>query len=160
MSLTENDQVFVMFASLRVENDVAASDMLVVCEFIDVFPEDTCDLPPKHEVKFAIDLVPGTRHMLMAPYRMFVSEFGELKKQLKDRLEKKFVRPTMSPWGAPVLMVKNKDGSMRLYVDYQHLNKVAINNKYPLWRIDDLMDQFVGTCVFNKIDLRSGNHQI
>lgn len=75
-------------------------------------------------------------------------------------MEKNFIRPSVSPWGAPVLLVKKKDGSMRLCVDYSQLNKVTIKNKYPLLRIDDLMDQLVGASVFSKIDLRSGYHQI
>ena len=74
--------------------------------------------------------------------------------------EKKFVHPSVSPWGAPVLLVKKKDGSIRLCMDYKQLNKVTIKNKYPTLRIDDLMDQLVGTSVFRKIDLRSGYHQI
>jgi len=79
---------------------------------------------------------------------------------LEELLEKQFIRPSVSPWGAPVLLVKKKDGSMRLCVDYRQLNKVTINNRYPLPRIDDFMDQLVGAEVFSKIDLRSGYHQI
>ena len=81
-------------------------------------------------------------------------------KQLEDLLDKKFVRPSVSPWRAPVLLVKKKDGSMRLCIDYRQLNKVTIKNRYSLLRIDDLMDQLVGARVFSKIDLRSGYHQI
>jgi hypothetical protein len=91
---------------------------------------------------------------------MSVSELNELKKQLEELLEKKFIRPSVSPWGAPILLVKKKEGSMRLCIDCRQLNKVTIKNKYPLPRIDDLMDQLVGACVFSKIDLRSGYHQI
>jgi len=90
---------------------------------------------------------------------MFASELGELKTQLEELLEKQFIRPSVSPWGAPVLLVKKKDGSMRLCVDYRQLNKVTIKNRYPLPRIDDLMDQLVGAEVFSKIDLRSGYHR-
>nr|KYP41166.1 Transposon Ty3-I Gag-Pol polyprotein [Cajanus cajan] len=96
----------------------------------------------------------------MAPYRMSPSELAELKKQLEELLEKQFIRPSVSPWGAPVLLVKKKDGSFRLCVDYRQLNKFTIKNKYPLPRIDDLMDQLRGATVFSKIDLRSGYHQI
>jgi len=91
---------------------------------------------------------------------MSASELGELKNQLEELLEKQFIRPSVSPWGALVLLVKKKDGSMRLCVDYRQLNKVTIKNRYPLPRIDDLMDQLVGAEVFSKIDLRSGYHQI
>ncbi|MCI44389.1 RNA-directed DNA polymerase (Reverse transcriptase), partial [Trifolium medium] len=84
----------------------------------------------------------------------------KLKEQLEELLEKRFVRPSVSLWGAHVLLVKKKDGSMCLCIDYRRLNKATIKNKYPLPRIDDLMDQLVGACVFSKIDLRSGYHQI
>ena len=80
--------------------------------------------------------------------------------EIADLLDKKFIRPSVSPWGAPVLLVKKKEGTMRLCVDYRQLNKVTIKNRYPLPRIDDLMDQLVGASVFSKIDLRSGYHQI
>ena len=83
-------------------------------------------------------------------------EFAELKKQIEKLLAKGFIRPSVSPWGAPVLLVKKKDGSMRLCIDYRQLNKVTIKNKYPLPRIDDLLDQLLGASVFSKIDLRSG----
>ena len=96
----------------------------------------------------------------MAPYRMSAFELAELKSQLEDLLKKKFVRPSVSPWGAPVLLVKKKDGSMILFIDYRQLNKVTIENRYPLPRIDDLMDRLVGAHMFSKIDLRSGYHQI
>lgn len=89
MSLRDNDQVLVVFASLRVENDVAACDMAMVCEFFDVFPKDICDLPPECEVDFTIDLVPGTRPVSAAPYIMSPTKLGELKSQLEGLLEKK-----------------------------------------------------------------------
>jgi len=98
--------------------------------------------------------------VLMAPYRMAPIELVELKKQIEDLLEKKFIRPSASPWGAPMLLVKKKDGSSQLCVDYRKLNKLTIKNKYPLPRIDDLLDQLRGAVVFSKIDLRSGYHQI
>ena len=87
-------------------------------------------------------------------------ELAELKKQLEDLLEKQFIRPSVSPWGAPVILVKKNDGSSRLCIDYRQLKKLTIKNKYPLPRIDDLMDQLHGAVVFSKIDLRSGYHQI
>ena len=79
---------------------------------------------------------------------------------MKELLDKSFIRPSTSPWGAPVLFVKKKDGSLRLCIDYRQLNKVTIKNKYPLPRIDDLFDQLQGAQCFSKIDLRSGYHQL
>ncbi|KAL4023292.1 hypothetical protein IC575_017044 [Cucumis melo] len=87
-------------------------------------------------------------------------ELKELKVQLQELLDKGFIRPSVSPWGAPVLFVKKKDGSMRLCIDYRELNKVTVKNRYPLFRIDDLFDQLQGVTVFSKIDLRSGYHQL
>ncbi|MCH82353.1 retrotransposon protein, partial [Trifolium medium] len=159
-SLKEHENMFAMFASLMLEGKPEVGALPVVCEFSDVFPNDVSDLPPEREVEFTIDVVPGTSPISMAPYRMSAAEFEKLKEQLEELLEKKFIRPSVSPWGAPVLLVKKKDGSMRLCIDYRQLNKVTIKNKYPLPRIDDLMDQLMGACVFSKIDLRSGYHQI
>ena len=134
--------------------------MPVVCEFADVFPEELPGLPPVREVEFGIDLIPGTAPISIAPYRMAPAELKELKSQLQELTDKGFVRPSFSPWGAPVLFVKKKDGSMRLCVDYRELNKVKIKNKYPLPRIDDLFDQLKGATWFSKIDLRSGYYQL
>ena len=91
---------------------------------------------------------------------MASAELKELKSKLKDLLDKGFIQPSISPWGAPVLFVKKKDGSFRMCIDYRQLNKVTIKNKYPLPRIDDLFDQLQGASYFSKIDLRSGYHQL
>ncbi|KAL4032611.1 hypothetical protein IC575_005691 [Cucumis melo] len=91
---------------------------------------------------------------------MAPAELKELKVQLQELLDKGFIRPSVSPWGAPVLFVKKKDGSMRLCIDYRELNKVTVKNRYPLPRIEDLFDQLQGATVFSKIDLRSGYHQL
>ncbi|KAH0665271.1 hypothetical protein KY290_027543 [Solanum tuberosum] len=91
---------------------------------------------------------------------MALAELKELKDQLKDLLDKAFIQPSISPWGAPVLFFRNKDGSLRMCIDYWHMHKVTIKNKYPLPRIDDLFDQLQGTSYFSKIDLRSGYHQL
>ncbi|XP_031745581.1 uncharacterized protein LOC116406021 [Cucumis sativus] len=117
-------------------------------------------LPPHREVDFAIELEPNTTPISRAPYRMAPAELKELKVQLQELLDKGFIRPSVSPWGAPVLFVKKKDGSMRLCIDYRELNKVTVKNRYPLPRIDDLFDQLQGATVFSKIDLRSGYHQL
>ncbi|XP_052726015.1 uncharacterized protein LOC128194444 [Vigna angularis] len=132
----------------------------VVDEFPDVFPEEIPGLPPPREVEFTIDLVTTAAPISVQPYRMALAELIELKKQIEELLDKQFIRPSVSPWGAPVLLVKKKDGSSRLCIDYRQLNKLTIKNKYPLPRIDDLLDQLHGATVFSKIDLRSGYHQI
>ncbi|KAL8108205.1 hypothetical protein AgCh_024593 [Apium graveolens] len=132
----------------------------VVNEFPDVFPDDLPGLPPDREIEFVIDLAPGTEPVSKSPYQMAPVEMKELATQLQDLLEKGVIRPSVSPWGAPVLFVKKKDGSMRLCIDYRELNKLTIKNKYPLPRIDDLFDQLRGIVWFSKIDLRSGYHQL
>ncbi|KAH0661672.1 hypothetical protein KY284_026603 [Solanum tuberosum] len=134
--------------------------ILVVNEFSDVFPEDLPRLSPEQEVEFGIYVIPDTQPISIHPYRMAPVELQELKEQLKDLLEKGFIRPSMSPWGAPVLFVRKKDGSLRMCIDYRQLNKVTIKNKYPLPRIDYLFDQLQGAKCFSKIDLRSGYHQV
>ena len=91
---------------------------------------------------------------------MAPAELKELKQQLQELLDKKFIHPSYSPWGAPVLFVKKKDGSMRMCIDYRELNKVTIKNKYPWLRIDDLFDQLKGATVFSKIDLWSSYYQL
>ena len=125
-----------------------------------MFPEDLPGLPPDREVEFSVDLVPGTTPISKTPYRMAPVELKALKEQLQELLDKGFIRPSVSPWGAPVLFVKKKDGSLRLCIDYRELNKVTVKNKYPLPQIDDLFDQLWGAQVFSKIDLRSGYHQL
>ncbi|XP_077225770.1 uncharacterized protein LOC143858961 [Tasmannia lanceolata] len=135
-------------------------DITIVRDFPDVFPEDLPGLPPDREIEFSIDLVPSTGPISKAPYRMAPVELKELSGQLQELLDKGLIRPSVSPWGAPVLFVKKKDGSMRLCIDYRELNKVTVRNKYPLLRIEDLFDQLQGSKVFSKIDLRSGYHQL
>ncbi|XP_077251803.1 uncharacterized protein LOC143891031 [Tasmannia lanceolata] len=135
-------------------------DVPIVQKYVDVFPDDLPGAPPNRELEFSIELVPGANPISKRPYRMAPIELEELKKQLQELLDKGFIRPSVSPWGAPVLFVKKKDGSMRLCIDYRELNNVTIKNKYPLPRIDDLFDQLQGAMYFSKIDLRSGYHQL
>jgi hypothetical protein len=115
-------------------HDMNMEQVLIVREFIDVFPDDLPGLPPNREIEFCIDLVSGTKPISMAPYRMAPAELKELKEQIQDLLDKGFIRPSVSPWGAPVLFVKKKDGSMRMCIDYRQLNKVTVKNRYPLPR--------------------------
>ena len=132
----------------------------VVREFLDVFPYDIAGLPPKKEVEFTIDLIPRTEPISIPPYRMAPTDLRELKAQLEELLIKGFIRPSISPWGAPVIFLKNKDGSLRLCIDYIQLNRATIRNQYPLPRIDELFDQLQGSRVYSKIDLRSGYHHL
>ncbi|KAK8976607.1 hypothetical protein V6N11_057207 [Hibiscus sabdariffa] len=135
-------------------------EIQTVREFPDVFPEELPGLPPDRDVEFEIETYPGSAPVSMAPYRMAPKELKELKVQLQELLDRGFIRPSSSPWGAPVLFVKKKDGSLRLCIDYRKLNKLTVKNKYLLPRIDDLFDQFRGATVFSKIDLRSGYYQL
>jgi hypothetical protein len=117
-------------------------------------------MPPDRDIEFAIELQPGATPFSKRSYRMPPAELAELKKQLKEFLDKGFIRPSTSPWGCPALFVKKKDESLRLCIDYRPLNAVTTKNKYPLPRIDVLFDQLVGAKVFSKIDIRSYYHQI
>jgi hypothetical protein len=107
-----------------------------------------------------IELDPGTAPIYKTPFRMTTPELAELKEHIKELLEKGFIRPSSSPWGAPVIFLPKKDGTQRLCVDYHALNEVTVKDKYPLPRIDDLFDQLHGACVFSMIDLRLGYHQL
>ncbi|XP_022040067.1 uncharacterized protein LOC110942599, partial [Helianthus annuus] len=135
-------------------------DIPVISEYPEVFPKELPGLPPDRQVEFRIDIIPGAAPVARAPYRLAPTEMKELRTQLDELLAKGFIRPSSSPWGAPILFVKKKDGSMRLCIDYRELNKVTIKNRYPLPRIDDLFDQLQGASYFSKIDLRSGYHQL
>jgi ribonuclease HI len=117
-------------------------------------------MPPDREIEFVIDLIPGTSPIAKRPYRMAAPELAELKKQLRELQRSGFIRPSSSPWGAPVLFVEKKDKSLRMCVDYRSLNEVTIKNKYPLPRIDELFDQLKEAKYFSKVDLRLGYHQL
>ena len=112
----------------------------IVREFTDMFPNELPGLPPDREVEVSIDVLPGATPVAQPPYRMAPAELAELKIQLQEILDKGFIRPSNFPWGAPVLFMKKKDGTLRLCIDYRQLNKVTVKNKYPLLRIDDLFD--------------------
>ena len=136
------------------------SDIPTVSDFPDMFPEELLGLPPQREIEFAIDIVLGATPTSVTPYRMAPLELKELKLKLQELLEKRFIRPSVSPWGAPILFVKKKDCTLRLCIDYRQPNKLTVKNKYPLPRIDDLFDQLKGVSIFSKIDLRSRYHQL
>ncbi|GKB95060.1 hypothetical protein Tco_0981197, partial [Tanacetum coccineum] len=135
-------------------------DVPTIRDFLEVFPEDLPGLPPTQQVEFQIDLVPGAAPMARASYRLAPSKLQELSTQLQELSDNGFIRPSPSPWGAPVLFVKKKDGSVRMCIDYCELNKMTVKNRCPLSRINDLFDQLHGSRVYSKIDLRSGYHQL
>ncbi|GJZ24804.1 reverse transcriptase domain-containing protein [Tanacetum coccineum] len=153
-------QVFMIQVMEKKSDEKKLEDIPVVKEFPDVFPEDLPGLPPVRQVEFQIDLIPGAAPVARTPYRLAPSEMQELSNQLQELTDRGFIRPSTSPWGAPVLFVKKKDGSFRMCIDYRELNKLTIKNRYPLPRIDDLFDQLQGSSVYSKIDLRSGYHQL
>nr|AAK52169.1 putative polyprotein [Oryza sativa Japonica Group]AAN64470.1 putative polyprotein [Oryza sativa Japonica Group] len=166
VTLTSNDGRVVTVHALSSEslrsslNQITLEEIPVVREYPDVFPDDLPGMPPKRDIEFRIDLVPGTTPIHKRPYRMAANELAEVKRQVDDLLQKGYIRPSSSPWGAPVIFVEKKDHTQRMCVDYRALNDVTIKNKYPLPRIDDLFDQLKGATVFSKIDLRSGYHQL
>ncbi|GKD43255.1 putative reverse transcriptase domain-containing protein [Tanacetum coccineum] len=153
-------QLFVAHVTEKEPKEKRLEDVPVIRDFPEVFPDDLPGLPPPRQVEFKIELVPGAAPVARAPYRLAPSEMKELANQLQELSEKGFIRPSSSPWGAPVLFVKKKDGSFRMCIDYRELNKLTVKNRYPLPRIDDLFDQLQGSSVYSKIDLRSGYHQL
>ncbi|KAF5803619.1 putative nucleotidyltransferase, Ribonuclease H [Helianthus annuus] len=153
-------KAFMVYASETEKELLKIRDVPVVRDYEDVFPEELPGIPPEREVEFGIELIPGAKPVAKAPYRLAPSELQELMSQIQEFLDKGFIRPSVSPWGAPVLFVKKKDVSMRMCIDYRELNKLTVKNRYPLPRIDDLFDQLQGASWFSKIDLRSGYHQL
>nr|GEV15916.1 putative reverse transcriptase domain-containing protein [Tanacetum cinerariifolium] len=127
-------------------------DVSIVRDFPEVFPEDLSGIPPTRQVEFQIDLVPGVAPVARAPYRLTPSEMKELVDQLQELSGKGFIRPSSSPCGAPVLFVKKKDGSFRMCIDYRELNKLTVNNRYPLPRIDDFFNELQGSSKNVKFD--------
>jgi hypothetical protein len=135
------------------------SEVSVVNEFPDVFPEELPAMPTP-DIEFVIELKLGTAPIYKTQFRMTTPELAELKEHIKELLEKRFIHPSSSPSGAPMIFVPKKDGTQRLCVDYRAPNEVTVKNKYLLPRIDDLFNQLCGACVFSKINLRSGYHQL
>ncbi|CAH1450892.1 unnamed protein product [Lactuca virosa] len=158
--LHKKNYAFLAHVMNKTKEEVDIKDIPVACDFPDVFPEDLPGIPPERQVEFRIDLVPGATLIAKSPYRLAPAEMQELSSQLSELLDKGFIRPSFSPWGAPVLFFKKKDGSFRMCIDYRELNKLTIKNRYPLPRIDDLFHQLQGASYFSKIYLRSGYHQL
>nr|GEV09987.1 reverse transcriptase domain-containing protein [Tanacetum cinerariifolium] len=157
-------QIFLAQITAKKEGDKSEGkqlkDVPVIRDYPEVFPEDLSGFPSARPVEFQIDLIPGAAPVARAPYRLALSEMKELSEQLQEPSKKGFIRPSSLPWGAPIMFVKKKDGSFRMYIDYCELNKMTMKNHYPLPRIDDLFDQLQGSSVYSKVDLRSGYHQL
>ena len=153
-------QLACWLASLTLEDEERPDLDLprVVCEYVDVFPDELPELPLQRVVDFSIELHPRSSPISMTPHRMTPVKLQKLRVQLQELLDKGFFRPSTSPWGAPVLFAKKKDKTLRLCIDYRQLNRVTIKNRYPSPRIDDLFDQLRGARVYSKIDLRIGYH--
>jgi hypothetical protein len=147
-------------AAFFIDVEFVGNNIRVVRDFPNVFLEELPGMPPDREVEFLIDLLLGTAPISKWPYRMSVEELKELKKQLTELQEPRYIRLSSSPWGASVVFVQKKDGSQRMCVDYRSLNDVTVKNKYLLPHIEDLFDHMRGARVFSKIDLRSGYHQM
>ncbi|GJS10492.1 putative reverse transcriptase domain-containing protein [Tanacetum coccineum] len=162
--LTKRCDVFLAHITMKEAKDESVEkrleDVSIVRDFPEVFPEDLPGVPPARQVEFQIDLVPGVAPVTWAPYRLAPSEMKELAEQLQELSDKGFIKPNSSPWGAPILFVKKKDGLFRMCIDYRKLNKLTVKNRYPLLRIDDLFGQLQGSSVYSNIDLRSGYHQL
>ena len=124
------------------------------------FPDELPGLPPQRVVDFSIELHPGTSPISMTPHRMTPVELQELRVQLQELLDKGLIRPSTSPWGVSVLVAKKRGKTLRLCIGYRQLNRVIIQNRYLLPRIDELFDQLKGARVYFKIDLRTSYHQL
>jgi hypothetical protein len=122
--------------------------------------KEVLGLPPKRDINFSINLITRATLVSKTPYKMSTPELKELQMQLEELLKKGYICPSVSPWGAPVLLVKKKYGTLILCIDFKQVNKVIVKNKYPLPRIDDLFDQLKDVKIFSNIDLRSGYHQV
>nr|GEY37204.1 putative reverse transcriptase domain, ribonuclease H-like domain, aspartic peptidase domain protein [Tanacetum cinerariifolium] len=164
ISIAFSSLTFMAHISARMEEDKSEGQQLkdvpIVRDFLEIFPEDLPGHPPARPVEIQIDLIPRAAPVARAPYRLAPSEMKELLEQLQELSDKGFIRPSSSPWGAPIVFVKKKNGSFRMCINYRELNKLTVKNRYPLPRIDDLFDQLQGSSIYSKIDLRSGYHQL
>eukprot|EP00171_Calliarthron_tuberculosum_P000963 IDg963t1 len=145
----------------RLIDDKSSEIKNILEKYKDVFPETLPPgLPPERNIEMKIDLEPGSKPKIGPIYKLSVLELAEMKKQIEEALSKGFIRPSVSPWGSPVLFAKKKDGALRMCIDYRALNKQTIRNQVPLPRIDEVWDQLSGAKYFSSIDLRLGYHQI
>ena len=143
------------------ELELPSSMISLLKEFGDVFPNEIpSGLPPIRGIEHQIDFVPGAAKPNRPAYRSNPEETKELQKQVSDLLDKGYIRESLSPCAVPVLLVPKKDGSWRMCVDCRAVNNITIKYRHPIPRLDDMLDELHGACMFTKIDLRSGYHQI
>ena len=161
-SVIKGSKVFIVYIMNDNENDnkLKLEDIPVLKEFEYIFLKEVPRLPRKRDIDFTIDLIPGVVPTSKYPYQFNIIELTELKYQLRELIDKKYIRPSISPWGAPVLFVKKKYRTLRLCIDHRQVIKMTIKNSYLLPRIDDLFDQFRGETSLSMIDLRSGYHKV
>ncbi|GBG59206.1 hypothetical protein CBR_g32222 [Chara braunii] len=144
----------------RYTTDLEPAVRDLIREYHDVFPFSNAGIPPMHDAKHSIQLVPDYRVHHQTPYRLSIPEATELKRQLQELPRLGFIKPNNSPWGAPVLFARKADETLRLCIDYRGFNCYTVKNSYPMPRSDELLDRLAGNRFFTKIDLRSGYHQI
>jgi hypothetical protein len=153
-------QIFAAHMEETPKDKVSNIEDYEVLKYFEYVFKETSRLPPKRDIDFSINLMPGEAPVSKNPYRMSTPELKELQMKIEEFLKKGYIHPSVSPWGAPVLFVKKKDGTLRLCIDFRQLNKVTVKNKYHFPRIHDLFDQLKDAKIFSKIDLRSGYHQV
>ena len=146
----------------HVEDPALASDLKqLLSRYNGVFPADLpAGLPPDRDVRHAIPLQAGSVPPTRRIYRLSAPERAEMERQIRDLLDKGWIRPSSSPYGSPILFVKKKDGGMRMCVDFRMLNKQTVRNNYPLPRIDDLLDRLEGASIFSCLDMQQAYHQV
>jgi hypothetical protein len=144
--------VAILAIQISVLNQVKGTSLEEI-RIVRVFPEELAAMPPRRDIEFIVELLPGTLPISKRPYRIPMNELVELKKQIAELQAKGFIHSSSSPWGAPVLFIEKKDSTQQMCGHYRSVNEVTIKNKYPLHQIEDLFHQMKGASVFSKIDL-------